>query len=194
LNARSAAELAEEIENDVSQTRDRAEALHRVAEAFEDAGDASRGDEALTEAHAFELRGDDKGEAFEGYFQPRAAIAGGATDPPRNFFTSRRLEHLSDCARNTRNPIHAARFTDVAWDLGPRDFGLAKLAVEKYLDCLELYKANLWDREFEEAAKRAARLAHMLRNEELSSKVRESASSSTPGDSTPRGSTSRAWT
>jgi hypothetical protein len=172
LNARSAAELAEEIENDVSQSRDRAEALHRVAEAFKDAGD-SRADEALTEARVFELYGDDKGEAFKGHFQPIASIAGGATDPPRNFFSSRRLEHLSDRARNTHNPIHAARFADVAWDLGLRDFGLAKLAVEKYLDCLELYKANLWDREFEEAAKRAARLAHMLRNEELSLKVRE---------------------
>ena len=173
MDARSPAELAEEIANDVSQTRDRAEALHRVAEAFDDAGEASCADDALTEARAFELYGDDKGEAFQGYFQPLAAIAGGTTDPPREFFTPRRLEHLSDHARNTTNPIHAARFADVAWDLGVRDCGLAKLAVEKYLDCLELYKANLWDREFEEAAKRAARLAHMLRNEELSLKVKE---------------------
>ena len=173
MDARSPAGLAEEIENDVSQTRDRAEALRRVAEAFKEGGDTSRADEALTEACAFELYGDDKGEAFQGYFQPHAAIAGGATDPPREFFSSRRLEHLSDRARNTTNPIHAARFADVAWDLGVRDFGLAKLAAEKYLECLELYKANLWDREFEEAAKRAARLAHMLRNEELSLKVGE---------------------
>lgn len=173
MDAHSPAELAEEIENDVSQTRDRAEALHRVAEAFKDAGDASRADDALTEARAFELYGDDKGEAFQGYFQPRAASAGGATHPPREFFSSHRLEHLSDRARNTTNPIYAARFADVAWDLGVRDFGLAKLAVEKYLDCLELYKANLWDREFKEAAQRAARLAHMLRNEELSLKVKQ---------------------
>lgn len=173
MDARSPAELAEEIENDVSQTRNRAEALYRVAEAFEDAGDAPRADDTLTEARAFELYGNDKGEAFPGYFQPRGAIAGGDTDPPRDFFTSHRLEHLSNRARNTPNPIHAARFADVAWDLGVRDFGLAKLAVERYLDCLDLYKANLWDREFEKAAKRAARLAHMLRNEDLSLKAKE---------------------
>jgi len=54
-----------------------------------------------------------------------------------------------------------------------RRFEVAKLAVEKCLECLELYKMNRGDREFEEAAKRAARLAHMLRNEESSSKVKE---------------------
>jgi hypothetical protein len=54
-----------------------------------------------------------------------------------------------------------------------RRFEVAKLAVEKYLECLELYKINRGDRKFEEAAKRAARLAHMLRNEESSSKVKE---------------------
>lgn len=173
MNAPSPIGLMEAIENDISQTRERAEALHRVAEAFEGVGDASRAEDVLTEARAFELYGNDSGEAFSGYFQPPLAFVGGATDPPREFFSNHRLEHLAGRARSTRNPIHAARFADVAWDLGIRDFGLAKLAVEKYLDCLGLYRANRWDREFEEAAKRAARLAHMLRNEDLSLDVRE---------------------
>ena len=173
MNTPSPAELMEEIENDVSLTRERSGALYRVAEAFKDAGNTSRADDVLIEACVFELYADDKGEAFPGYFQPPLAMVGGPTAPPREFFSSRRLEYLANRAHRTTNPIHAARFADVAWDLGPRDFGLAKLAVEKYLDCLELHRANLWNREFEEAAKRAARLAHMLRNGELSLKVRE---------------------
>ncbi len=165
--------LLRELEEDVSNVRDRAQDFWRLAEAFKAAGDTSRSEDALTEARAFELYGNDNGEAFPGYFQPPIAVVGGATDPPLGFFTRQRLEHLADRARATSNPIHAARFADVAWDFGMRSFEVARLAVDKYLESLELYKANRWDRDFEEAAKRAARLAHMLRNEELSSKVKE---------------------
>ncbi len=172
MSAESPTELLRELENDVSRTRDRAQAFRNVAEAFRNADDTTSADGALTEAHAFELYGNANSEAFPGYFQPPIVAEGGITDPPKEFFTQQRLEHLANRARNTNNPIHAARFADVAWDLGKRDFELAMLAVEKYLECLELCKANGWPREFEEAAKRAARLAHMLRNEELSSKVK----------------------
>ena len=165
--------LLRELEEDVSSVRDRARVFRRLAEALEGAGDVSRAEDALTEARAFELYGNDNGEAFPGYFQPPVAVVGGATDPPLGFFTPQRLEHLANRALATNNPIHAARFADVAWDFGMRGFEVAKLAVEKYLECLELYKVNRWSRELEEAAKRAARLAHMLRNEELSSKVKE---------------------
>src|SRR5215212_4637875 len=165
--------LLRELEEDVSSARDRAQVFRRLAEAFEAAGDASRAEGALTEARAFDLYGNDNGEAFPGYFQPPVVVAGGPTDPPQGFYTPQRLEHLAERARAASNPIHAARFADVAWDFGMRRFEVAKLAVEKCLECLELYKMNRGDREFEEAAKRAARLAHMLRNEESSSKVKE---------------------
>ena len=71
--------LLRELEEDVSSVRDRAQNFRRLTEAFEAAGEASRAEGALTEVRAFDLYGNDNGEAFPGYFQPPVAVAGPPT-------------------------------------------------------------------------------------------------------------------
>jgi hypothetical protein len=173
MSGSSPTEMLQEIEEDVSRIRNRAEALGKVAEAFEASGESERAGSVSTEARAFELYGNHKGEAFPGYFQPPVVLEGVATDPPLDFFTPERLDHLARRARGSANPIHAARFADVAWDLGKCDPTLAKLAAERHLECLDLYRDNRWGREFEKSADRVARLAHMLKNDALAAKVKE---------------------
>lgn len=69
VSKESSAEPRRELESGVSVNRNRARSFHRLAEAFGDANDSDSEEHALTEAHAFELYGNDNGEAFPGYFQ-----------------------------------------------------------------------------------------------------------------------------
>lgn len=166
-------DILRELEDDVSRWRKRAPHFHRAADAFEASNQSEAAANARTEARAFELYGSHQGGAFAGYFQPVVVITDGVTDPPKDFFTTERLEYLAGRALTSSNPIHSARYADVVWDLAPKkDPEMGRLAAQKYLECSGVYKSNLWDREFEQSVKRAARLASMMRDERLIPLVR----------------------
>lgn len=101
------------------------------------------------------------------------AFSEGQTAPPRGFFDEEKLNYLAERARTVSNSIHAARFADVVWDLATsKNPEMARLAIRKYLDCANLYRANKWGTDFGDAIKRAAELANMIRDLDLLATVK----------------------
>jgi hypothetical protein len=176
MSERSPEDLLEELENDVASRRfrfDRARVLREVAEGYEHNGDEDAAEKARIEAAAFELHTRQKNKAFPGYFQPMTVLEG-QTKPARDFFDEDKLNYLAERARTVSNPIHAARFADVVWDLSTsRNPEMARLAIRKYLYCADLYRANGWGTDFGNVIKRAATLASVIHDSDLLSTVKE---------------------
>lgn|GEM_PF-3093063 len=168
-------ELLREVEEDTKRFRwERGDRLTEIAKGFEREGDSENAQKVHSEAAAFRLC--NSGDTFPGYFQPSIVFADGRASPCRGFFTGERLEHLKERAKTCANPIHAARFADVVWDLsasGKKDPGMARLAITKYLVCCGIYRDNLWGVEFADSIKRAAQLSSMLKDEEALTQVRD---------------------
>ena len=177
MSERSPEDILKELEEDVVVRRfssARAGSFREVAEAYDREGDNDRAESARIEAAAFDLITRQRNRAFPGYFQPMIVFSEGQTAPPRDFFNDEKLDHLTVRAQSTSNPIHAARFVDVVWDLATsKNPEMARLAVRKYLECVALYRTNGWGTDFGDAIKRAAELATMLRDQSLLSTVKE---------------------
>jgi hypothetical protein len=177
MSERPPEDVYRELEDDVANYRissGRAQVLREVSEGYEPKGDQIAAENTRIEAAAFELHTRQTNKAFSGYFQPMIVFSEGHTAPPQDFFDEEKLNYLTVQARTVSNPIHAARFADVAWDLATRrNPEMARLAVRKYLDCANLYRANRWGTDFGDAIKRAAELANMIRDSGLLSTVKE---------------------
>ncbi len=175
MTSRSPQYILQELENDVTNRHyDRANVLHEVAAGYERAGDEEKAARLRTEAAAFALSTRQRERVFPGYYQPWYVSSEGHTMPDKAFFDEDALRHLSERARVVSNPIHAARFADVVWDLAsPKDPAMARLAVRKYVECVDLYRTNGWGIDFGDAIKRAAALAAMVRDAELLALVKK---------------------
>lgn len=162
-----------ELEGDTSRFRfDRSRHFQDVAKKYEKLGDKSSADKARTEAAAFMLH--TRGDSFPGYFQPLIVFTNGATAPSRDFFNSERLNHLTERAKTSQNPIHSSRFADVVWDLSTKkNPEMARIAIDKYLGTAEIYEKNGWGVEFGEVLKRSAFLASMIHDSERLIKAKE---------------------
>src|SRR5215208_4417047 len=175
MTSRSPQDILQELENDVTNRHyGRADVLHEVATGYERAGDEEKAGNLRAEAATFALSTRQRGRVFPGYYQPWYVSSEGHTVPDKAFFDGDTLDHLSARARVISNPIHAARFADVVWDLAsPKDPAMARLAVTKYVECIDLYRTNGWGTYFGDAIKRAAALAAMVRDVELLALVKE---------------------
>lgn len=137
--------------------------LQEIANECRATGLQNKGQEILVESTAFKLC--THGDTFPGYFQPMFVFTDGQALPPLSYFTPERLAYLSLRAIQTKNPIHAARYADVAWDLASqKNIEMARLAIDRYLDCVEVFKRNNWGIEMASALKRAASLASLIRD------------------------------
>ena len=166
-------DLLKEIEGDTSVTRFcRWGIFQKIAEGFARIGDESKAENARTEYAALLLIAE--GNHFPGYFQPFAVFTDEKTSPPREFFDPARLSYLEQRARTSSNPIHASRFADVVWDFSEKkDIEIAQIAIDKYLECAELYKKNRWGLELVEALARGASLSSMINDSQRLAEVKE---------------------
>jgi hypothetical protein len=173
MSEESPEDLFKEIEGDTSHTRfARWGIFQRIAEGFERIGDPAKAENARTEFAAFLLL--TEGDHFQGYFQPFAVFTDGHTSPPQDFFDLARVRHLEQRARHSSNPIHASRFADVVWDFSEKkDIDIARIAIDRYLECAELYKKNKWGLELGEALTRSACLSSMIGDLQRIAKVKE---------------------
>lgn len=132
--------------------------LGKILKGYEELSDSEQTELLRTELAAFYLS--TRGDSFPGYYQPAFVMTDGSTSPSLGYFTDTRLDYLSKRASNTTNPIHAARFADVAWDLRrKKQVNDAHLAIDQYIKCAQLYKKNLWGQEYGESIHRASDLA-----------------------------------
>jgi len=175
MTSRSPQDILQELEDDITNRRyGRAGILQEVASGFQRMGEEEKAARARTEAASLALSTKQRNRTFTGYFQPWYVSSEGQTVPDKSFFDDDKLQYLSQRARVVSNPIHAARFADVVWDLAsPKDPTMARLAVGKYLECVDLYRSNGWGTDFADAIKRAAALAAMMRDSGMLSMVKE---------------------
>jgi hypothetical protein len=137
--------------------------LLKIADAYESSGEHEKAEELRTESAAFMLG--TGGDAFPGYFQPFLVMTDGTTSPPRTFFDAIRLGYLAVRAQTSSNPIHVSRYADVVWDFSEKkDVRIARIAVDAYVKCAELFRRNSWGIEFGEALSRALSLSLMIRD------------------------------
>ena len=159
MSERNPEDILKELEDDKNRPFDRASILWKVAHGYEKRGHGEKAQRARIEAKAFDLRTEkeQRNKSFPGYFQPWWAISEEQIAEVREFFDEKALSHLANKASTVSNPIHAARFADVAWDFAIRkDPEVAKLAIRKYMDCADLYCAIGWGPDFGAAMKRLA--------------------------------------
>lgn len=151
-----------ELEGDTSCFRyERSTLLSNIVSKYEKLGNNEEAKNIMYEAAAFMLC--EHGDSFTGYFQPMAVFTSGATVPPREFFSPEALQYLEKRANTTHNPIIASRFADVVWDLpSQKNPKMARLAIDKYLECAEIYMKNLWGVEFSISIKRIVQLATVI--------------------------------
>jgi lysyl-tRNA synthetase class 1 len=147
-------------------------ALFQVARDYIAVGEKALADKAERQAVAFMLhtgRG-----SFPGHFQPLAEFAGGATNPPLEFFSDERLAQYAEAARHASSPVHAARYADIAWEFSKRkDPAMARLAIDSYVAAAAVYRRNLWGVEYSEALRRALQLATLFHDEERLGKIKD---------------------
>lgn len=175
MTEQSPEDILRKLEDDTTNHHfDRAGGLWKVVQAYEKRGDEEKSEKARIEARTFELRTKQRNKVFPGYFQPWWASSEEEIAEAQEFFNKEALSYLADKAGTVSNPIHAARFADVVWDLAvPKNPAMAKLAIQKYLDCTDLYHVNGWGTDFGDAIKRAATLAATIHDAELLSAVKE---------------------
>jgi len=170
MSEKSPEDLLKEIEGDTSVKRFvRWDAFLEIVKGFERIGDRDKAENARTEYAAFLLI--TEGDHFPGYFQPFAVFTDGSTSPPRDLLSPERLRYLEQRARDSSNPIHASRFADVVWDFS-QNIEMAHLAVDKYLECAELYKKNRWGLELAETLARSASLSAMISDTQRLTRVK----------------------
>lgn len=92
--------------------------LGKILRGYEELKDTENIERIRTELSAFYLCS--RGNSFPGYYQPAFVMTNGSTSPSLDYFSDVRLAHLSKRASETANPIHAARFADIAWDLSKK--------------------------------------------------------------------------
>jgi hypothetical protein len=135
--------------------------LGKILRGYEELADKEQIEKIRTELSAFYLC--TKGDSFPGYYQPTFVMTDGSTSPSLSYFSGDRLEYLSKRAAETTNPIHAARFADVAWDLSKnKRIDDAKIAIDRYITCARLYKTNLWGVEYGASIRRSVELTVLI--------------------------------
>jgi len=154
--------LVKELDQDISHLGlSRCRFFEQVIQKHEKLLDEGAIEKAKAEVAAFALI--TRGDSFPGYYQPLAVFTDGTTFPSRQYFDWGRLEYLAERARCSSNPINAARYADVVWDLSEKkDVEMARFAIDEHLKCAEIYKKAKLGTEFENSLKRAASLSSMI--------------------------------
>lgn len=165
--------LRQELEDDTSRFRyDRSSLLIKIVDEYDRQGNKAEAENVRAEASAFTLC--EHGDSFPGYYQPMATFTNGTTIPPLNFFSSEVLSYLENRARTTRNPILASRFADVVWDLSPtKNPEMARIGIDNYFECINIYRTNSWGIELSTAIKRAVQLANMINDAQRLTRAKE---------------------
>jgi len=150
------------LEKDTTAFRhSRQSELGKILRGYEELHDTENIERIRAELSAFYLCS--RGNSFPGYYQPAFVMTDGSTSPSLDYFSDARLEYLSKRASETTNPIHAARFADVSWDLSKKKRTEdARVAINRYIDCAKLYKKSLWGVEYGKSIHRAVKLATII--------------------------------
>ena len=166
-------ELRKESEEDTScLCPGRSSLLLKIVDEYERRGNKTEAEDIRAEAAALMLC--DRGDSFPGYYQPMATFTNGATVPSLTFFLTEVLSKLENRAKTSRNPILASRFADVVWDLSAvKNPEMARIAVDKYLECVDIYKDNSWGLELATCIKRSVQIANMINDAQRLTRVKE---------------------
>lgn len=156
-------EMKENLENKVDNYRfTRGEILNKIADKYKEQGQEDEAYNIRAEAAAFLLI--EQGDTFPGYFQPLAVFADETTLPPYEYFSKDILDYLKNRAKSTKNSIISSRFADVVWDFA-KDVEMARLAIDKHVDAVKIFKKNLWGVEYARDIARAIQIASMINDE-----------------------------
>lgn len=158
-------QLSEENTNDFKYDRS---SIYKVAfDICKEAGDEINKEKMQKEILAFDLsthNSPEKRFSEKMIFTTESGQEIKYPDPEKDF-TSDVIEYYKHRAKETKNPILRARYSDIVWEF-KREFEYVLIAIDSYLDCFDIYLANKWDMEIADSATRALILAVSLDNKE----------------------------
>jgi len=165
--------LKKQLENTLDNFRfNRYELLLKISELYKKKDKTEEANYAQYESAAFSLIVDMPNITFPGHFQPLIVYSDGSTIPSVDYFSKTVLDYLESRAISTKNPILSARFSDVVWDFRKGDVKIAKIAIDRYIECIGIYKKNLWAQEYASSISRAIQLASMINDSEYLLKLK----------------------
>lgn len=172
----SICEILSKIEEDTTEMRwghQRSKLFAEAAELYEKRGDHENIRKMGWEIVLFYLRPLDYDDTKKNgnRFAPMFEYTNGTISPDKKTFSKDQIEYYKMRAELSDNPIMTSRYSDIVWDLA-RDHVYARLAVEKYLECREIYLKNRWHNEVADSLTRAAGISLSLRDNEQIEKVR----------------------
>jgi len=149
-------EIISEIEKDVSSLRwshQRANKFSEAGRLYKEQGNILKAKEMAWETALFYLN-------YTNYkVREKTKQRFFLLDPES--FSQDSIEYLRKRAKETINPIHRARYSEIVWEL-QRDHQYARIAIDSYIECFPIFMKNGWMDELSDSLLRAAELALSL--------------------------------
>jgi len=159
-------EIISEIEKDVSTLKWnhlRANKFSEAGRLYKEQGNTLKAKEMAWETALFYLQYTNykvRGKTKQRFF-PKVTYTNGSVFPDPKSFSQDSIEYFRKRAKETKNPIHRARYSDVVWEL-QRDHQYARIAIDSYIECFPIFMKNRWLYELADSLLRASELALSL--------------------------------
>lgn len=170
-------QIVSEIEKDVSTMKwshQRADKFFEAGKLYKEQGDVLKSQQMAWEMALFYLN-------YTNYkyrkktkqrFTPKLTYSNGSVFPDLKSFSQDSVEYFRKRAKETANPIHRARYSEIVWEL-QRAHQYARMAIDSYLKCVPIFMKNGWMYELADSLLRASELALSLNDLSEITKAKE---------------------
>ncbi len=170
-------EIVSETEKNVSTMKwshQRANKFFEAGKLYKEQGDIVKSQQMAWEGALFYLNYTDYKyrKKTKQRFTPKVTYSNGSVFPDLKSFSQDSIQYFRKRAKETANPIHRARYSEIIWEL-QRDHQYARIAIFSYLECVSIFVKNKWMYELADSLLRASELALSLNDPSEIMKTKE---------------------